>query len=113
MIRSVISPCRAVLAAALLLGLSACSVQPSHSPAVAPSVASKPHPHFAPPPGGHSHWDAKLGVHVLDNVPAVYYRERTYYHWSNGWSWAVQPNGPWQACPISAVPAGLSRYYAN
>jgi len=104
---------------AVLLGLSACSLQPSHAPdsartpdsARAPS--SKPHPHFAPPPQGPSHWDEKLGVHVLETTPGVYYRQRTYYRWSNGWSWAVQPQGPWQACASSAVPAGLSRHYGQ
>jgi hypothetical protein len=102
---------RALLLTTLLLGITACSLQPSQSPGTASVPSSKPHPHFAPPPQGHSHWDAQLGVHVLENAPALYYRERTYYHWNNGWSWAVQPTGPWQACPSSAVPPGLSRHY--
>lgn len=102
---------RVLLVATLMLGLTACSLQPSKSISTAPHASSKPHPHFAPPPQGHSHWDSQLGVHVIENAPALYYRERTYYHWNNGWSWAVQPSGPWQACPSSAVPQGLSRYY--
>jgi hypothetical protein len=102
---------RVLLAASLMLGLAACSLQPSQSTRSAPQVSGKPHPHFAPPPQGQSHWDPQLGVHVIDNAPALYYRERTYYHWNNGWSWAVQPNGPWQVCPSSAVPQGLSRHY--
>jgi hypothetical protein len=104
---------QALLLATVLLGLTACSLQPSQSSSTASVPSSKPHPHFAPPPQGHSHWDAQLGVHVLENAPALYYRERTYYHWNNGWSWAVQPAGPWQACPSSAVPPGLSRHYGQ
>ncbi|MDO9323272.1 MAG: hypothetical protein Q7U01_16785 [Pseudomonas sp.] len=102
---------RALFAVTLMLGLSACSLQSSQSGNPTPQVSGKPHPHFAPPPQGQSHWDSKLGVHVIENTPDLYYRERTYYHWNNGWSWAVQPNGPWQACPNSAVPQGLSQHY--
>jgi hypothetical protein len=104
---------RALLLAAVLFGLTACSLQPSQTPGSASGPSSKPHPHFAPPPQGHSHWDAQLGVHVLENASALYYRERTYYQWNNGWRWAVQPAGPWQACPNSAVPPGLSRYFGQ
>jgi hypothetical protein len=102
---------RGLLVASLLLGLTACSLQPSQTAQPVPPVSGKPHPHFAPPPQGPSHWDPQLGVHVMDNAPALYYRERTYYHWNNGWSWAVQPTGPWQSCPESAVPQTLSRHY--
>lgn len=103
---------RALLLAAALFGLTACSLQQSQSPGRA-GASAKPHPHFAPPPQGHSHWDEQLGVHVLENSPGLYYRQRTYYRWNNGWSWAVRPSGPWQACPSSAVPPGLSRSIRN
>jgi hypothetical protein len=46
---------------------------------------------FAPPPGGNSHWDPKLGVYVLDDQPNTFYRQRTYYRWDNGWSRLDQP----------------------
>ena len=26
----------------------------------------------------------------------IFYRQRTYYRWDNGWSRAVSPNGPWE-----------------
>jgi hypothetical protein len=104
---------RVMLLVTVLLGLSACSLQPHQAPGRIGAPSSKPHPHFAPPPQGPSHWDEKLGAHVLENTPAVYYRQRTYYRWNNGWSWAVQPQGPWQACASSAVPAGLSRHYGQ
>ncbi len=102
-----------LLLVAMLLGLSACSLKPHQAPGSTSAPSSKPHPHFAPPPQGPSHWDGQLGVHVLENIPSVYYRQRTYYRWNNGWSWAVQPQGPWQACASSAVPAGLSRHYGQ
>ena len=66
---------------------------------------------FAPPPGGPSHWDARLGVYVLDNQTNVFYRQRAYYRWDNGWSRAVSPNGPWEETDISGVPPGLSRQF--
>ena len=72
----------------LVLGLSACAVQrpgapgapplPPSGPATRPAPPpDKPIPQapkalprtsatFAPPPGGASHWDAQLGVYVLD-----------------------------------------------
>jgi len=96
----------------LVLGLSACAVQPPEptspppippsqprptpSPTPAPGKPSipakpaKPMPRtsasFAPPPGGNSHWDAKLGVYVLEDQTNTFYRQRTYYRWNNGWS---------------------------
>jgi hypothetical protein len=75
--------------------------------------APKTSAHFAPPPGGNSHWDASLGVHVLDSVPNTFYRQRTYYRWNNGWTWATSPNGPWQETDSSGVPPGLSKQFGN
>ncbi|KTC41946.1 MAG: hypothetical protein ACN6QY_04920 [Pseudomonas sp.] len=124
----------------LVLGVSACTVQqpvPSSSepiPPAAPSshpapptappgkpgvpqapAPSKPLPRtsasFAPPPGGHSHWDARLGVYVLDNQDNTFYRQRTYYRWNNGWSRSISPDGPWEDTDIHGVPAGLGRQF--
>jgi len=124
----------------LVLGLSACAVQPpSHeerlppipssypgtkpSPSTAPgkpmtpNKAGKPQPRtsasFAPPPGGNSHWDAKLGVYVLDNQTDTFYRQRTYYRWNNGWSRSISPNGPWEEIDIHGVPPGLGKQYSQ
>ena len=120
----------------MILGLSACAVQPTgprsqepiptlpgKSPASgkpgapqipkAPAAGPKTSANFAPPPGGNSHWDAKLGVHVLDDQTNTFYRQRTYYRWNNGWSWSTSPNGPWQETDSSGVPAGLSRQFGN
>jgi hypothetical protein len=121
----------------MVLGLSACAVQqptgprsqePIQSLPGKPSTPSKPSApqtpkapaagpktsaNFAPPPGGNSHWDAKLGVHVLDDQPNTFYRQRTYYRWNSGWSWSTTPNGPWQETDSSGVPAGLSRQFGN
>lgn len=120
----------------LVVGLSACSVHqpeqgtplppiqtlPSGTPSqntpapVTPAKpAAKPMPRtsvsFAPPPGGASHWDPKLGVYVLEDQPDTYYRQRTYYRWSNGWGWSTSPQGPWQATDTSGVPPGLGRLH--
>ena len=119
----------------LVLGLSACAVhQPSEPrmpstpmPQPAPKPSSKPLPDmpipkppkplprtsatFAPPPGGPSHWDARLGVYVLDDQTNIFYRQRVYYRWSNGWSRSISPNGPWEETDISGVPPGLSRQF--
>ncbi|WP_263263982.1 hypothetical protein [Pseudomonas sp. RIT-PI-S] len=119
----------------LALGLGACSVQRPASPPPQPlppiqtvpapvPPATKPVPSkpatpaaprtsasFAPPPSGPSHWDQALGVYVLDSQPGVYYRQRTYYRWNNGWSWATSPNGPWEATDSSGVPPGLGRQH--
>ncbi|WP_213875953.1 hypothetical protein [Pseudomonas sp. dw_358] len=119
----------------LVLGLSACAVQPRHEqgsalppmhtlpsgtpPASAPAPmtapAAKPMPRtsvsFAPPPGGASHWDPKLGVYVLEDQADTYYRQRTYYHWANGWSWSTSPQGPWQSTDATGVPPGLGRLH--
>jgi hypothetical protein len=123
----------------LVLGLSACVVQPpapDNLPPVRPSGPStkpvppvtpskpttptkpaKPLPRtsasFAPPPGGNSHWDAKLGVYVLDNQTDTFYRQRTYYRWNNGWSRSVSPNGPWEETDIHGVPSGLGRQFGQ
>lgn len=68
---------------------------------------------FAPPPGGKSHWDQKLGVYVLEDRPNTFYRQRTYYRWNSGWSWSLSPNGPWQETDSSGVPGGLGRAFAQ
>nr|BFD40463.1 lipoprotein [Pseudomonas sp. FFPRI_1] len=121
----------------LVLGLSACTVhrpQPASSepippagpstrpvPSTAPGTPSAPIPaakplprtsaSFAPPPGGHSHWDARLGVYVLDNQSNTFYRQRTYYRWNDGWSRSISPDGPWEDTDIHGVPAGLGRQF--
>ncbi|MGC5700310.1 hypothetical protein J4P02_08890 [Pseudomonas sp. NFXW11] len=121
----------------LVLGVSACTVQrpaPTSSEPIPPSLpttrpvpsqapgkpattipAAKPLPRtsasFAPPPGGHSHWDARLGVYVLDNQSNTFYRQRTYYRWNNGWSRSISPDGPWEDTDIHGVPAGLGRQF--
>jgi len=101
-----------VLLLGLLLGLSGCAVH-GGAPISQLPATGKAHPRFAPPPGGHSHWDAGLGVYVLDNARDLYYRERTYYRWNRGWSWSSNPQGPWQPTDSSGVPAGLGRRYAQ
>jgi len=124
----------------LVLGLSACAVQhptgpqssepiptlpskpqqgkphtaPQTSPQrPAPATGPKTSAHFAPPPGGNSHWDARLGVHVLDDEADTFYRQRTYYRWNNGWSWSTGRNGPWQATDANGVPPWLGRQYGH
>jgi hypothetical protein len=101
----------AVLAS--LLGLAACThTPPNTTPSVNPSGSSN-HPRFAPPPGVDSHWDAGLGVYVLSGTRHLYYRERTYFRWDSGWSWASNAQGPWRPTDSSGVPAGLQRRYAQ
>lgn len=121
----------------LVLGLSACTVhrpQPTSSEPIPPSTPStrsvpstapgtpatpnrpaKPLPRtsasFAPPPGGNSHWDARLGVYVLEDQNNTFYRQRTYYRWNNGWSRAISPSGPWEDTDIHGVPAGLGQQF--
>lgn len=86
---------------------------PSIPPAPKPPTIMKAHPRYAPPPGGNCHWDNGLGVYVLERIPDVYYRERTYYRWDGGWYWSNGPQGPWQETDSSGVPPGLSRRYAQ
>ncbi len=125
----------------LALGLSACTVhQPDREPLppiettpppgpVIKPVPGKPAPtkpvtpsqkpmprtsaSFAPPPGGASHWDPRLGVYVLEGKTNTFYRQRTYYRFNNGWSWATSPDGPWQETDSSGVPGGLGRAFAQ
>ncbi|WP_426235156.1 hypothetical protein [Pseudomonas sp. TWP3-2] len=123
----------------LTLAVSACAVQrpePTSPPPIPPSQPSptpsptptpgktsipakpaKPVPRtsasFAPPPGGNSHWDQKLGVYVLDDQTNTFYRQRTYYRWNNGWSRAISPNGPWEDTNIHGVPAGLGKRFGQ
>lgn len=82
--------------------------QPQPAPSPAPRSTQ-----FAPPPGGNSHWDAQLGVHVLNNVPNTFYRQRTYYRWNDGWSWSTSPSGPWQDTDAGGVPPGLSKQFGK
>lgn len=121
----------------LILGLSACAVQRPTAPGTPPGPPSgpstqpgpsttpgKPIPStpkalprtsatFAPPPGGASHWDPQLGVYVLDGQPDTFYRQRTYYRWSNGWSRSISPQGPWEDTDIHGVPSGLGRKFTQ
>ena len=124
----------------LALGMSACAVQqrpepttnlppippsqpsptPSTSPTPGKSIPAKPakpvprtSSSFAPPPGGNSHWDQKLGVYVLDDQTNTFYRQRTYDRWNNGWSRAVSPNGPWEDTNIHGVPPGLGKKFGQ
>ncbi|WP_271408421.1 hypothetical protein [Pseudomonas sp. Q1-7] len=71
----------------------------------------KAHPRFAPPPGGNCYWDTGLGVYVLEGERNVFYRERVYYRWNNGWSYSNGPQGPWLPTDASGVPAGLGRRF--
>ncbi|QBX40573.1 hypothetical protein E4T63_08155 [Pseudomonas fluorescens] len=123
----------------LALSMSACAVhrpepttslppippsQPSPTPSTSPTPGksipakpSKPVPRtsasFAPPPGGNSHWDQKLGVYVLDDQPNTFYRQRTYFRWNNGWTRSVSPNGPWEDTDIHGVPPGLGKQFGQ
>lgn len=123
----------------LALGMSACAVQrpeshtnlppippsqpsptPSTSPTPGKSIPAKPakpvprtSASFAPPPGGNSHWDQKLGVYVLDDQSNTFYRQRTYFRWNNGWSRSVSPNGPWEDTDIHGVPPGLGKKFGQ
>lgn len=103
---------RCALPFALLLVLGGCSVQPQLPGKVEPARQHS-HPRYAPPPGGNAYWDQRLGVYVLQGRRDLYYRERVYYRWSRGWSWANTPQGPWQPTDSSGVPAGLGRSHAN
>lgn len=98
--------------ALLLLGGCSLNATRAPSPPAAPTQAQT-HPRFAPPPGGNSYWDGRLGVYVLKGGRDLYYRDRTYYRWTGGWSWASNPQGPWQATDSSGVPAGLGQHYAR
>lgn len=101
-------------AMALLIGLSSlagCAAQGTTPIGTLP--ASTSHPRYAPPPGAQSQWDAGLGVYVVGGARHLYYRERTYYRWNQGWSWATSPQGPWQPTDSSGVPPGLYRRYAQ
>ena len=123
----------------MVLGLSACVVQPQQPERLPPIPPSQPRPtpsptptpgktsipakpakplprtsaSFAPPPGGNSHWDPKLGVYVLEDQTNTFYRQRTYYRWDNGWSRSVSPNGPWEETDIHGVPGGLGRQFGQ
>nr|WP_298171723.1 hypothetical protein [uncultured Pseudomonas sp.] len=101
------------LALALALSsLAGCAVH-SKAPISQNPTTTKSHPRYAPPPGAESHWDGGLGVYVVGGARDLYYRERTYYRWNNGWSWANSPQGPWRPTDSSGVPPGLYRRYAQ
>ncbi|WP_434680806.1 hypothetical protein J3P77_07540 [Pseudomonas sp. R1-18] len=87
--------------------------KPAQAPAKAPSSGPKTSASFAPPPGGASHWDARMGVYVMEGQPNTFYRQRTYYKWNGGWSWATSLDGPWEATDSSGVPAGLGRKFGQ
>ncbi|WP_152222057.1 hypothetical protein [Pseudomonas sp. SCB32] len=130
-----------LLALSALLVLGGCVVQPQQpeqpsGPATAPTQpgatkppvksssspitpqpskqqsTSKHPPQFAPPPGGNGRWDGSLGVYVMQGQKDTYYRQRTYYHWDNGWYWSVGPQGPWTQTDSTGVPPGLTRKYS-
>lgn len=98
-----------LLLATALLVLGGCTMQATAPISDVP--VSRSHPRFAPPPNVQSHWDGSLGVYVVEGEGDLYYRERTYYRWSNGWSWATNPIGPWQPTDSSGIPPGLYRHY--
>lgn len=102
---------RSAVALALLLVLGGCAVQPQLPERNVAQPQS--HPRYAPPPGGNAYWNPSLGVYVLQGSSKVYYRERVYYRWSQGWSWSSSPQGPWQPTDSSGVPAALGRTFAN
>lgn len=74
---------------------------------------ARSHTQFAPPPGGKGRWDPNLGVYVIQGQKDLYYRQRTYYHWDNGWYWGVSPQGPWTATDSSGIPPGLNSRYGT
>ncbi|WP_052659131.1 hypothetical protein [Pseudomonas sp. LFM046] len=76
-----------------------------------PAPRMKAHPRFAPPPGGNCYWDTGLGVYVLEGEDNIFYRERVYYRWDNGWSYSNGAHGPWTPTDASGVPAGLGRHF--
>ncbi|SHM98766.1 hypothetical protein [Phytopseudomonas punonensis] len=109
--------------AATLLSLAGCTL---HSPAPgtggttgSPSAppgsptVTKSHPRFAPPPGVSSHWNGTLGVYEIDSEHDTYYRERTFYRWQDGWSWAGTLQGPWEPVDSTGVPPALYRHHAQ
>ena len=76
-----------------------------------PEVPSQPqstgtHPRYAPPPHVEARWDARLGVYVVSGRE-LYYRERLYYRWEDGWLCSAQPDGPWESVAEVSVPMGL------
>ncbi|WPC06640.1 hypothetical protein SBP02_07760 [Pseudomonas benzenivorans] len=105
---------RRFFAVLLVLGLASLAGCAVHGPApVTQAPVAQAHPRYAPPPGAQSHWDAALGVYVVGGARHLYYRERTYYRWHDGWSWATSPQGPWQPTDSGGVPPGLYRRYAQ
>lgn len=66
------------------------------------------HPRYAPPPDVDAYWDNSLGVYVVKGRP-LYYRERLYYRWNDGWYSSGRPSGPWESVEGPSVPPGLRR----
>lgn len=95
-----------------LLLMSGCAVQ-STAPSTQQLPTETSHPRYAPPPGVSSKWVPSLGVYAVGGTQDTYYRERTYYRWSNGWSWAVNPQGPWTETDSSGIPPGLYHHYSH
>ncbi len=100
---------RAGLPLVLALLMSGCAMQQT-APLSQKPAPQQSHPRYAPPPGGNAYWDPALGVYVLKGSSQLYYRERVYYRFSGGWSWASSPNGPWQPTDSSGVPAALGSH---
>jgi len=73
-----------------------------------PPARSGNHPRYAPPPDVDAYWDNNLGVYVVRGRP-LYYRERLYYRWNDGWYSSGRPNGPWETVEGPSVPPGLRR----
>ena len=68
--------------------------------------ASRTHPRYAPPPHVDARWDTGLGVYVVSGQ-SLYYRERLYYRWDDGWHCSALPDGPWEPVAEVSVPMGL------
>ncbi len=64
------------------------------------------HPRYAPPPGVDAHWSDSLGVYVVNGQP-LYYRQRVFYRYVNGWQSSASPDGPWEHISPGRVPSGL------
>lgn len=75
-------------------------------PAPRPPATQKSHPRYAPPPHAAAHWDNRLGVYVVEGQN-LFYRERLYYRWDDGWYCAGRPSGPWEPVAPPSVPTGL------
>lgn len=104
---------RLALLISLSLALGGCVLQPPRAPQTEPSAVQRTHPRYAPPPAVKSHWNPALGVYVVEGVNDLYYRERVFYRYADGWSWSPRPGGPWQSIDSTGVPPGLYRHYLS